>query len=152
MLILWWLQLVWRQHSKKWQISPSDYWSNRTVPCSAAPLSVQSSYRYENVLWIGGVWGIVSMLKSLQKQLQRRHKQLCLKIDTLLRRLMFPDGHFNASSANRRQCASIIFGTPGTVYLCYSLRYHRMFTQFSLRAWASKYTCHPIIANLLYMV
>ena len=35
---------------KKRQISPSDYWSNWTGPCSAAPLSVQSSYRYKNVL------------------------------------------------------------------------------------------------------
>ena len=67
-----------------------------------------------------GGWGIISMLKYLQKQLQRQHKQQCLKIDTLLRRLMFPDGYFNASSANRRQCAGISFGTPGTAYLCYS--------------------------------
>ena len=35
-----------------------------------------------------GSWGIVSMLKSLQKQLQRRHRQRCLKIDTLIRLLM----------------------------------------------------------------
>ena len=67
-----------------------------------------------------GGCGIISMLKSLQIQLQRRHKQQCLKIDTLLWRLMFPDGHFNASSANRRQYAGAIFGTPGTAYLCYS--------------------------------
>ena len=31
--------------------------SNRTGPCSAAPLSVQSSYRYENILRIGEVLG-----------------------------------------------------------------------------------------------
>ena len=57
MLILWRLQLVWRQHGKKWQILPSDYWSNRTGPCSAAPLSVQSSHHYENILQIGEVLG-----------------------------------------------------------------------------------------------
>ena len=38
---------------------------------------------------LGRSCGIISMLKSLQKHLQRRHKQLCLKIDTLLRRLMY---------------------------------------------------------------
>ena len=47
----------WRQYNKKRQISPSDYWSNRTGPCSAAPLSVQSSYRYQNILQIGQVLG-----------------------------------------------------------------------------------------------
>ena len=50
MLILWRLQLVWRQSGKKRQLSLSDYWLNRTGPSSAAPLSVQSSYRYENIL------------------------------------------------------------------------------------------------------
>ena len=44
---------------------------------------------------LGRSWGIVSMLKSLQKQLQRRHKQQCLKIDTLFRRLMFFGRPFN---------------------------------------------------------
>ena len=34
---------------------------------------------------------------------------------------VFLDSHYNASSANRKQCAGIIFGTPGTVYLRYSL-------------------------------
>ena len=29
-------------------------------------------------------WGVGSMLKSLQKQLQRRHRQLCLKMDTIV--------------------------------------------------------------------
>ena len=38
-------------------ILPSDYGSNRTGPCSAAPLSAQSSYRYENILQIGEVLG-----------------------------------------------------------------------------------------------
>ena len=33
------------------------YRSNRTGPCSAAPLSVQSSYRYQNILRIGEVLG-----------------------------------------------------------------------------------------------
>ena len=31
------------------------------------------------------------------------------------------------------------------------LQYRQMFTQFSLHVWASEYTCHPIIANLLYV-
>jgi len=125
---MWTLQSLWRQHSKKWQISPSDYWSNWTGSCSALPLSVQSSYRYDNILRIGevgggGSWGIVSTLKSLQKQLQRRHKQRYLKIRryTSPKIDVFLNGHFNASSTNRRQCAGVIFGTPGTAYPCYSL-------------------------------
>ena len=36
-----------------------------------------------------GSWGIVSMLKPLQEQLQRRHRQRCLKIDILIGLLMF---------------------------------------------------------------
>ena len=55
--MLWRLRLVWRQHSKKRQILPYNYWSNWTGPCSAVPLSVQSSYRNENILRIGGVLG-----------------------------------------------------------------------------------------------
>ena len=73
---------------------------NQPVPYSTAPMSIQ------NWLQIGGSWGIVSMLKPLQKQLQRRHKHQCLKIDTLIRRL---NGHFIASSVNRQQCAGVIF-------------------------------------------
>ena len=32
------------------------------------------------------------------------------------------------------------------------LRYRQVFMQFSLHVWASKYTCRPIIANLLYIL
>ena len=32
------------------------------------------------------------------------------------------------------------------------LRYRQMFTQFCLRVWVSEYTCHLMIANLLYSV
>ena len=38
---------------------------------------------------LGRSWGIVLMLKSFQKRLQRRRKQPCLKIHTLFRRLMY---------------------------------------------------------------
>ena len=34
---------------------------------------------------------------------------------------VFLNGHFNASSANRKQSTGVSFGTPGTVYLRYSL-------------------------------
>ena len=65
---------------------------------------------------------------------------------------MFFGRHFNVYSANGRQCAGVIFGTPGTAYLRYSLAvYRRIFTQFSLHVWASEYTCRPMIANLLYV-
>ena len=90
------------------------------------------------------------MLKSLQKELQRRHKQWCLKIDTLLQRLMFFGRPFNASSANRKQCVGVIIGTPGTTYLRYSLAVSpNVYAVFPPRL-SVEYTCHPMIANLLY--
>ena len=35
--------------------------------------------------------------------------------------MIFLDGYFIAPSINRKQCMSVIFGTPGTMYLHYSL-------------------------------
>ena len=119
MLIWWGLQLVWRQHSKKWQISPSDIDRIGLVHVQLRPWVFKAATATKIYCELGRSWGIVSMLKSLQKQLQRRHKQQCLKIHTLFR--CFSDGHFTASSANRKQCAGVIFGTPGTTYLSYSL-------------------------------
>ena len=55
-----------------------------------------------------GSWGIIHMLKSLQTQLQRRHRQRCLKIDTFIQGLIFPDSHFIASRINRKQCSGVI--------------------------------------------
>ena len=96
----------------------------------------------------GGSWGIVSTLKSLQKQLQRRHKQRYLKIRryTSPKIDVFLNGHFNASSTNRRQCAGVIFGTPGTAYLCYSLAVSpNVYTVFpprlSIRVYLSSNNC-----------
>ena len=99
---------------------------------------------------LGRSWGIVLMLKSLQKQLQRRHKQQCLKIDTLLRKLMF---FWTATltllepTGNNVRVSFLVHQVPCTSATVW--RYRRMFMQFSLRVWASKYTCRPIIANLL---
>ena len=68
------LQLAWRQHSKKWEILPADYWLNRISPCSAAPLRCSKQLPLKNILQIGGgrgaSWGILSILKSLQQKPQ----------------------------------------------------------------------------------
>ena len=58
------------------------------------------------------------MLKSFQKHLQRRNKQPCLEIHVHFSEdLCISDGHFIASSANRKQRAGVILGIPGTTYL-----------------------------------
>ena len=87
-------------------------------------------------------WGIISMLKSLQKQLQRRHKQRCLKIDTLLRSMMFSDGRFDASGANSKQYAGVIFGTPGTAY---NVQYFCIKTGTEIQNIKIKQTLHKIL-------
>ena len=96
-------------------------------------------------------WDIISMLKSLQKQLQRRHKQRCLKIRryTSPKIDVFLNGHLMllAPTGNDVQVSFLVHQVPRTSATV--LQYCRMFTQFSLRTWASEYTCRPIIANLL---
>ena len=151
MLILWRLQLVWRQHSKKWQISLSNYWSNRTGSCSAVPLSVQSSYRYENILRIREVLGHRIDTKVSPKVASEKaqttaseNRYTYLKIDvfrTAIVSLLAPTGNNERASFLVHQ----VQHTSATV-----LQYCRMFKQFSLCVWASEYTCRPIIANLLY--
>ena len=150
MLIWWRLQLVWRQHGKKRQISPSDYWSNRTGPCSAAPLSVQSSYHYENILRIGEVLGHRIDTKISPKAASEKAQTTVSEntytspnIDvfrTAILSLLAPTG-------NNAQVSFLVHQVPHTSATV--LWYHRMFTQFSLRVWASEYRCRPIIANLL---
>ena len=61
----------------------------------------------------------------------------------------FLDGHFIASSINRKQCVGIIFGAPSAVYLRYSLEVSQKCLQFSLHIWVFNYT---VIANLLHAV
>ena len=95
-------------------------------------------------------WGIILMLKSLQKQLQRRYKQRCLKIDTLLRILMFfmPILTLIAPTGDNARASFLVHQvlcTSTTVWW-----YRQMFTHFSLRVRASEYTCCLMIAKLLY--
>ena len=153
MLILWTLQLVWRQYGKKQQILPSDYWSNRTGPCSAVPLSVQSSYRYENILQIGEVLGHRVDAKISPKAASKKAQTMVSenrytspKIDvfqTAILMLIAPTG-------DNVQASFLVHQVPQTSATVW--QYCRMFTQFSLRVWASEYTCCPIIANLLYFL
>ena len=74
--------------------------------CSKQPLWVKTDCKLQ------GSWGVVSRLKYLWNQPQRKHRQRCLKIGTLTWEFVL-DG--------QRQCTGVIFGTPGTVYFCYSL-------------------------------
>ena len=150
MLILWRLQLVWRLHSKKRQISPSDYWSNRTGSCSAAPPSVQSGYCYENILQIGEVlWHRINAKISPKATSKKVHtavsenRYTSPNIDVLqmaILTLLVPTENNAWASLSLHQVPL----TSATVW-----RYRQMFMQFSLRIWASEYTCRPIIANLL---
>ena len=103
-----------------------------------------------------GSWGIVLMLKSLQKQLQRRHRQWCLKMSTLIRRLMF---FFRTvilsllpSTGNNVQVSFLLHWVPHTSTSLRVLWYRQVFTQLSLHIGASNFTCRLMIANLLYMV
>ena len=98
----------------------------------------------------GGFSGIVWMLKSLQKQLQRSHKQSenrCTspKIDdvfrTIILLLLLPAENIMRVSFLVHQ----VLRTSATVLRCW-----QMFKHFSLCIWVSEYTCHPMIANLLY--
>ena len=52
-----------------------------------------------------GPWDVVSLLKSLKKQLQRRHRRWCLKEDP---GLILLGGYFITFTINRKQCAGII--------------------------------------------
>ena len=120
MLILWIFQLVWRQHGKKRQILPSNYWLNPTGSCSAAPLSAQSSYHYENILQIGENLGHCIDAKISPKADSEKaqttvseNRYTSPKIDVFRMAIL--------TSANRRQCAGVLFGTPGTAHLHYSL-------------------------------
>ena len=151
MLILWRLTLVLRQHSKKRQISPSDYWSNQTGPCSSAPLSVQSSYRYENILQIVGLLGHCIDAKISPKPASEKawttvpeNRYTSLKIDvfqTAILTLLAPTG-------DNARASFLVHQVPRTFATVW--QYRRMFTQFFLRVWTSKYTCHLMITNSFY--
>ena len=127
------------------------YRSNRTGPCSAAPLSVQSSYRYQNILRIGEVLGHRIDAKISPKAASEKAQTTVSEntytfpnIDvfrTAILSLLAPTGNNARASFSVHQVPR----TSATV-----LWYRRMFTQFSLRVWVSEYTCRPMIANLLY--
>ena len=129
------------------------YWSNRTGSCSAPPLSVRNSYRYENILRIREVLGHRIDAKIFPKApSEKAHTTVSEntytfpKIDvfrTAISSLLAPTGNNEQASFLVHQVSH----TSATV-----LRYRRMFMQFSLRVSASEYTCRPMIANLLYHV
>ena len=150
--MLWRLQLVWRQHSKKHQISPSNYWLNRTGSCSAAPLSVQSSYHYANIVQIREVLRHRIDAKISPKAPSEKaqttvpeNRYTSPKIDVFQMVILL----LLAPTGNNEWVWFLVHQVPHTSATV--LQYHWTFTQFFLYIWASKYTCRPIIANLLYI-
>ena len=115
-------------------------------------LSVQSSYRYENILRIREVLGhridAKIFLKAPSEKAQTtvsENRYTFPKIDafqTAILSLLAPTG-------NNERALFLVHQVPHTSTTV--LRYHQIFTQFSLCVRASEYTCHPMIANLLYM-
>jgi len=146
MLILWRRQLVWRQYGKKRQVLPSDYWSNWTGSCSAAPLSVQSSYRYENILQNGEVLGHRIDAKISPKAASEKaqttvseNRYTSPKIDVFRTAILT----LIATKGDNAQASFLVHQVPRTSATVWQYRW--LFTQFSLCVWASKYTCRPII-------
>ena len=135
---LWTLQLVWRQY--------------RTGSCSALPLSVQNSYRYENILQIREVSGHRIDAKIFPKAPPEKAQTTMSentytfpKIDVFwmaILLLLVPTG-------NNKRASFLVHQVPHTSATV--LLFCRMFAQFSLHVWVSKYTCRPMIANLLYI-
>ena len=124
---------------------------DRTGPCSATLLSVQSSYRYQNILRIGEVLGhridakISPKAASEKAQITVSENTYTFpNIDvfrTAILSLLAPTG-------NNARVSFLVHQVPRTSATV--LWYRRIFTQFSLRVWVSEYTCRPMIANLLY--
>ena len=110
------------------------YRSNRTGPCSAAPLSVQSSYHYQNILRIGEVLGHRIDAKIPPKAASEKaqttvseNRYTFPNIDvfrTAILSLLVPTG-------NNAQASFLVHQVPRTSATV--LWYRRMFTQFSLR-------------------
>ena len=148
MQILWRLQLAWRQHSRKRQISPFDYRSDDPGPCSAAPPGAQSSYRDENWLRIGRVLG------------HRIHAKISPQAASEKAQTTVSDNRYTSPIINvfRTVNLSLLASTgnrvraPFLAYLRYSLAVDcRVFTRFSLCVRVSNYTCRPMIADFLCM-
>ena len=104
-------------------------------------VSAQSSYRFENILQIGVVMGHRIDAKISPKAASEKvqttgseNRFTSPKIDAF--RI---DGHFNASSANRRQCAGVIFDAPGPAYLIISVS--SKFRQIELRQIGLRRSC-----------
>ena len=112
--------------------------SDWSMLSSAPECSKQLPLRQYIVNWGGGggSWGIVSTLKSLQKQLQRRHKLRYLKIHryTSPKIDVVLNGHFNAiaPTEDNVRVSFLVHQVPRTSATV--LRHRRMFTQFSLHA------------------
>ena len=77
-----------------------------------------------------------------------RHSQRCQKIDTFIR-VFFSDSH---CSVNRKQYVGVIFGTPDTVYLRYTLAVLPSVHVVFFYTRVSDYTRRLMIANLLHSI
>ena len=153
MLVLWRLQLDLRQYGKKRQIyHPIQVmdWIELAHVQLRARLSVQSSYRYKNILQIGQALGHHMDAKISPKAASEKvqttmseNRYTSLNIDVF----WMPILTLIATTGDNARASFLIHQVPRTSATVW--RYRRMFTHFYLRVWASKYTCRPMIANLL---
>ena len=83
-------------------------------------LQVVICYRYENILRIRGGGYFIEAENSPKAASEKPQTMVSESRFTSFEDWCFLDSHFTASTVNRKQCMCIIFGTSGTVYLCYS--------------------------------
>ena len=109
------------------------YRSNWTGPCSAAPLSVQSSYRYQNILRIGEVLGHRIDAKISPKAASEKAQTTVSEntytfpnIDVFRMAIL----SLLAPTGNNARASFLVHQVPRTSATV--LWYRRMFTQFSL--------------------
>ena len=113
---------------KKHQISPFTIIDGMTlVHVQPRPRVLKVATAMKTFCELGRSWGIVSMLKSLQKQLQRRRRQQYLKV---IRGLFFRTDILSllVSTGNNARVSFLVhqvLRTSTTV-----LRYRRVFTHF----------------------
>ena len=115
--------------------------------------SVQSSYRYQNILRIGGVLGHCIHAKISPKAASEKAQTTVSEnryTNPIIDVFRTVNLSLLASTGNNVWASFLVHQVPRTSATV--LRYRRGFTQFSLRVRVSDYTCRPMIADLLYPV
>ena len=115
--------------------------------------SVQSSYRYQNILRIGEVLGhridakISPKAASENAQTTVSENRYTNPIIDVFRTVILS---LLASTGSNVWASFLVHQVPRASTTV--LRYRRVFTQFSLRVRVSDYTRRPMIADLLYLL